>query len=856
MKATGKPAVWPVRHRTGHFIWIEGEAKPHHFFLFARGRVHVPQEPVAARLHITASDRYVLYVNGHYVGRGPARSDPTRKSFDTYAVGALLHVGANVIAVRAYHYGPDSRDIGWTPSQGSAYAHGERAGLWVELEVDLADGSRQVSGTSGDWRVRPARGWDRSAREISYLIGTSEIYDAAADPVDWMEPGFDDAVWEPAWVIPQRGLVWVLLEERETPMLVERQVWPQGIVAQGEVIDLGAPHQTDIARMLDAEVHRPLEHASIHNIDAALQPDSEAAEFRGCFAGYLEGRRVPFAIFDFGRQLDGYPRIQLTAPQGALIDITHGQHLQGGRVHNGMAYGDRYITREGTQTWELSDYRQFRYLHVAVRSAYAPVQIHGVSVNEYAYPDRKPRATFECSDPTLTRLWDACVNTTYIGLKDDLEHEFYRERVVFRLGDASAILHHVLSTWGDIELADRFLRQATLSTRGDGLIRAAYPPGSSQTHMWMPFPLQWSTKVRDHYLFTGKAWVLEELYRTVPRVMDWFEPHRDAMGLLRDLPYWNWQDWAPVDLRGANTITNALYVKSLEDAAWLADRVGTAKDAETWRRIAGEVRQAIRQVLWDDAKGVYADSHHNGSLTGVVSELANAYAVLYGVATADQIPRIGSYLAAEHPDTVRSTPAFMGFVVDGMMIAGAAAPAMKLMRDRYGPMLDWEDVPTIWEGWGPFTGSQAIDSEATVSLQDQPRVAGQRSLVHTSGCCVGYALSKRVLGVMPTGPGFATCEIRPCPGDLEWARGAYPTPHGDVHVEWRADKGSIELSVDLPHGVAATVVLDRPTSNRQIIERDGETVRLDVSRLPPDLEVTPDQVRIGPLTGSQVIALR
>ena len=76
MKATGKPAVWPVRHRTGHFIWIEGEAKPHHFFLFARGRVHVPQEPVAARLHITASDRYVLYVNGHYVGRGPARSDP------------------------------------------------------------------------------------------------------------------------------------------------------------------------------------------------------------------------------------------------------------------------------------------------------------------------------------------------------------------------------------------------------------------------------------------------------------------------------------------------------------------------------------------------------------------------------------------------------------------------------------------------------------------------------------------------------------------------------------------------------------------------------------------------------------
>ena len=856
MNATGKPRAWPVRHRTGQFIWIEGEAKPHHFFLFARGQVDLSQPAVVARLHITASDRYVLYVNGHYVGRGPARSDPTRKSFDTYDVTALLHAGENIVAVRAYRFGLDAGDAGWTPSQGGGFAHGERAGLWVELDAELADGSRRCCGTSGDWRVRPARGWDRAARVVSYLIGTSEIYDASADPVDWMQPSFDDGTWEPAWVIPQRQLVWVLLEERETPMLVEREVWPQRVAAQGEVIDLGVTNQTDIARVLDAEVHRPLSHASIRNIDAALEPGAAAAEFRGCFAGYLEGRRVPFAIFDFGRQLDGFSRIQLTAPPGVVIDITHGQQLQGGRVHNGMSYGDRYITREGRQTWELSDYRQFRYLHVTVRTPYAPVQIHGVSVNDYAYPDRQPRATFECSDPTLTRLWDACVNTTYIGLKDDLEHEFYRERVVFRLGDASAILHHVLSTWGDIGLADRYMRQATLSTRGDGLIRAAYPPGSSQTHIWMPFPLQWSTKVRDHYLFTGKDWILDELYRTVPRVMDWFEPHRDALGLLRDLPYWNWQDWAPVDLRGANTITNALYVKSLEDAAWLADRVGAPRDAAHWRGIADEVRQAVRRVLWDDAKGIYADSHHEDRLTGVVSELGNAYAVLYGVATDGQIPRIGAYLAAEHPDTVRSTPAFMGFVVDGMMAAGASAPAMKLMRDRYGPMLAWEDVPTIWEGWGPFTGHRPIDSDATFGVQHEPHVAGERSLVHTSGCCVGFALSKRVLGVMPTGPGFETCEIRPCPGDLAWARGAYPTPKGDLHVEWQTDDGGIELKADLPEGIAATVVLDRSTSQQGVLRHDGRTVALDSGGLPRDLEVRAHQVRALGVTGSTVIALR
>ena len=127
--------------------------------------------------------------------------------------------------------------------------------------------------------------------------------------------------------------------------------------------------------------------------------------------------------------------------------------------------------------------------------------------------------------------------------------------------------------------------------------------------------------------------------------------------------------------------------------------------------------------------------------------------------------------------------------------------------------------------------------------------------MHTSGCCVGYALSKRVLGVMPTGPGFETCEIRPCPGDLVWARGAYPTPQGDLHVAWQADDAGIELELELPVGVTATVVLERPAAGRGNLQRDGETVALGGTHLPPDLEVIRDQVRIRDVTGAHVLAL-
>ena len=105
----GKTDVSSVRHWTAAWVWVEGEAKPYHFYLYARRTFDLVGEPSAGSLHISAADRYVLYVNGAYVGRGPARSDPRRKSYDTHDVAPLLRQGSNTIAVRAYTYGTPAR---------------------------------------------------------------------------------------------------------------------------------------------------------------------------------------------------------------------------------------------------------------------------------------------------------------------------------------------------------------------------------------------------------------------------------------------------------------------------------------------------------------------------------------------------------------------------------------------------------------------------------------------------------------------------------------------------------------------------------------------------------------------------
>jgi hypothetical protein len=58
-----------------HFIWRGGEPSRSAEFTVFRKCVVVP-EAGGARLHLFADARYVLWINGRYVERGPCRFDP------------------------------------------------------------------------------------------------------------------------------------------------------------------------------------------------------------------------------------------------------------------------------------------------------------------------------------------------------------------------------------------------------------------------------------------------------------------------------------------------------------------------------------------------------------------------------------------------------------------------------------------------------------------------------------------------------------------------------------------------------------------------------------------------------------
>ena len=62
----------------------------------------------------------------------------------------------------------------------------------------------------------------------------------------------------------------------------------------------------------------------------------------------------------------------------------------------------------------------------------------------------------------------------------------------------------------------------------------------------------------------------------------------------------------------------------------------------------------------------------------------------------------------------------------------------------------------------------------------------------------------KILGVTPTAPGYREVSIRPALGDLTWAKGEVPTPHGQIRVNLTSPTTG---EITLPGGITGMLHL-------------------------------------------------
>jgi alpha-L-rhamnosidase len=391
-------------------------------------------------------------------------------------------------------------------------------------------------------------------------------------------------------------------------------------------------------------------------------------------------------------------------------------------------------------------------------------------------------AAFRSSDDALNRIWELCrysiKATTFAGVYVDGE----RERIPY---EADAYLNQLshYATDRDVQMArDTF----------DWLMR--YPT----------WPTEWAAHlifmVHADWMHTGdRAWAAARYEALKPKLL--LERAR-ADGLLTsnaaqvkkgDLVDWPAAERDRFVFTPVNTVVNAFHLRSLALMAELADALGHAADARSYRDRAAATHAAFQAGLFDATRGVYRD----GEGTDHASQHANFFPLAFGL-----VPRLKS------PVSPPSSPR-------------AAWPARCTPRSTCSKPCSSTAPPTTAHALivAPTDRSwrHMVESGTTITWEawDQKYKPNQ-DWNHAWGAAPANLFPRYVLGVQATAPGWSRARLRPHPGPLTHASGRIPTPRGPVSVDWRRDAG-FRLEVTFPPGVAARLELPAPAGSREVL---------------------------------------
>ena len=203
------------------WIWGGDDATDHNVWRYFRCTFAAPANIERATLLITADSAYELFIDGAFVGRGPARGLPFAYSYDVYDVTPSLRTGDNTLAVLAHYLGDHTM----------CYIRGA-AGFLAELVLETADGEIVRIPSDNRWRTAPCAAFNAQAPRISVQLGFEEQYDANQALPGWEQAGFDDSDWAQATVIGPVGCApWTNLSVRTIPQLTEDAMGPVSIKA-------------------------------------------------------------------------------------------------------------------------------------------------------------------------------------------------------------------------------------------------------------------------------------------------------------------------------------------------------------------------------------------------------------------------------------------------------------------------------------------------------------------------------------------------------------------------------------------------------------------------------------------------
>jgi len=770
--------------------------------------------PARAPARITADSRYLLYLNGREVFRGPIRSQPRRMFYDLFDLTPYLQAGENTLAVYVKYYG--SAKSFWMPAAPSMSLG--TTGVMV-FEAHLGD-AWLVS--DGSWKTHKSAAWSsdwRLGARLGFLEDgiPVEVFDARRFPLGWEQPGFDDSAWGNAEMITTRSMAGP--GRSQPPAEPYGPLHPRPIGKLGGECCTAQTSQVQTYRdQMDPAIGDP-----VRRLEATfkLEPASTATPVSLPLSVHLQGNESARVILDMGRLVMGQVQFEIQAPAGTILDLSYTEDPlmppKGG--FGGMHSGTRYVARGENDRFQVFDALGFRYANLLIHGLTGQATLQAFSVQEDVY-QWQPGAEFQCSDEEINKIFRAGIRTVQLNSRDSFTDCPTREQQAW-VGDS--VVHQMvhLATNTDWRLALQYLTLSD-SPRYDGILpMTVVGPSEAAGGMTIPdWSLHWVHGVYNLYRFTGDRQAVTSFMPSVARVLRWFVPFQNKQGQLQDIIEWALIDWSAVSVSGVTSIYTAIWARALREfaemAAWLGENASRQWAEELYARA-----KAGFEVFWDEGRGTYVDHIVDGEKRPELSQLAGALAIVSGLAPQERWQRIVNVItdpnkvivktwmfsdddATGMPDLGAPRPytwdvqnqivlaePFMSYVVhDAVAAAGLAGKLPELCR-RWSCFLTG-GYDTIGEDWKHGTH------------------------VHGWSCTPTKDMVFYTLGVTPAEPGFTVARIAPNLGDLSWAEGKVPTLHGLIEVRVEPGRLSIDSPVPVVVELGAKAPLRLPAGKHNI----------------------------------------
>ncbi len=736
-------AAAPPTDRFWRGAWIAPEAPPYEFGVYHfRKTLTLGSKPEHFIVHVSADNRFRLFVNGASVAAGPAQSDLRNWRYESVDLAPELKAGANVLAAVVWN-GGEYRPM-------AQISH--RTGFVLQGDTDAEKGANTDASwkvfTDGAYRQVIYRDSDPRLGYQYYVAGALERVDGNLYPWGWERPGFDDSGWARALVL-----------DPAAPYGVEsHQKW--------QLVPSPVPQLRE-ERMAAGRFARVTGTARPETWPVRVPAHTEAV-----------------ILLDHGVLTTGYPALRVSGGRGSEIAIAYGEALYDAKFRKGnreeiegrsmpplndFFLPDGGADREFRPLWV----RSFRYIQLAVKTGDEPVTLEGLEQFETRYPASRV-AVFESGHPLLAKLWDTGWRTMSLGAQDTFVSDLSWERIQY-VGDTQIHALAWLVSTGDDRLVRQALEQFDASRAPLGLTQSRFPADLEQ---FTPlYSLVWINMLRDYSMYRDDPAFVRGFLPGVRQVLDWYERRVNSEGMIPplfhldfvDSDYSERRDAVAADGSGGSAVHSLYYAWALETAAELS---GPGPDASRYQAQAARLKETVRSRCYEPTRGLFADS----PARRLFSQHANVLAVLSGAVDKDE--------ARALVERTLKDPALLPLDVYFRFFLGRALKQTGL-SDRYLEIL------------GPW---EAMIGNRMSTLGEANAEA--RSDCHPWAASPNFEMLATIAGIEPASPGFQTVRIEPALGPLRRVHAKYPHPRGTIEVtlERKGDHG-LTADVVLPPGL-------------------------------------------------------